>query len=420
METLTQLEAATRLAIAALVGLGVGLEREWSGHASGPGARFAGIRTFLLFGIIGGAAGLLAVSGAQVAAAVLVAGGLGFAIAGYVMAMRRPGAENDATTEAAAATVVAIGALAGIGWTALAAGAGSLVLIALSEKERLHWFVKRVGERELRAAAQFAVLALVVLPLLPQGPLWGPLEVRPRALWIAVLIFSGLNFVGYFARRAVGPEKGPGIVGMLGGIVSSTLVTLQFARESREHPARSRGLAAGAVGACTVLFPRVVVLSAAFSPAVAASLAPRFILPVAVGAALTAWFMRRDGQQVSTNPPGDENPLRVFAAIRMALLFQLAITALGFVRERWGEAGLYTTAALLGVTDVDAVTAAMARPGSGIVVADAARAIAVGIMANTLLKLGIAIAIGAPAYRLRAGAGIAALGGAAAIGVWWF
>jgi len=134
-----ELIVPTRIALAGLAGLAVGIEREWSGHASGPNARFAGVRTFLMLGLLGGIAGWLLDEG----------------------------------------------------WTS-------------------------VGVVLLAGVAAVAVLALVVLPLLPEGP-YGPFDaVRPRSHWAIVLAFSGPNFLGYIARRAVGPERGYGLAGLLG------------------------------------------------------------------------------------------------------------------------------------------------------------------------------------------------------------
>jgi uncharacterized membrane protein (DUF4010 family) len=121
-------------------------------------------------------------------------------------------------------------------------------------------------------------MALVVLPLLPPGR-YGPLGgIEPRGLWIVVLLFSALNFAGYLARRAVGPERGYGVTGLLGGLVSSTAVTFQFSRLSREERSLAAGLALGVVGASTVLLPRVLVISALLNLDVARALLP-FILP---------------------------------------------------------------------------------------------------------------------------------------------
>ncbi|HEX5632687.1 MAG TPA: DUF4010 domain-containing protein, partial [Gemmatimonadales bacterium] len=275
-----ELEAAAGLAVAALVGLAVGIEREWSGHATGPGARFAGVRTFLLLGVLGGLAGLLARQGGIAIAVVLVAAGAALAVAAYLRTAQRDIPEAvDGTTEAAALVVLADATIAGLGHLRLAAGVAAVVVLALREKSTIQRFVRRIGEVELRAAFQFAVLALVLLPLLPEGP-YGPLGgVRPRELWVVVLLISGLNFLAMLAQRLVGRARGSTIAGALGGLVSSTVVTLAFSRESRDPDAPARPLALGVIGACTMLIPRLLVLALALQPVLAPRLVPYFLPP---------------------------------------------------------------------------------------------------------------------------------------------
>lgn len=418
MEPLTQLDAAARLAIAALVALGVGIEREWSGHAAGPHARFAGMRTFLLLGLVGGTAGLLVAQSEPVIGAVIAAGGMALAVAAYIMVVRRPNAEIDGTTEAAAVVVVGLGVLAGTGWLGLAAGAGAIVVLALREKTRLHWLVRRIDEEELRAALQFAAMALVVLPLLPAGPIWGDLAIRPRALWTVVLLFSGLNFAGFLARRAVGPERGYGIAGALGGLISSTAVTLTFARHSPAEPQFSRSLARGVVAACTVLVARILVLSAVLYAPVAVALAPLLVPQAIVGVAAVALLTHAKESKSADVARAPSNPLRLGTAIRMAVAFQVALTVLGFAHEWWGALGVYVSGALLGMTDMDALTYSMSRPGSDVAPELAARVIAVGLIANSVLKLGLSLVFGSPEFRKAAALGLSALAGAGALGLW--
>jgi uncharacterized membrane protein (DUF4010 family) len=407
----TELDAAARLAIAALVGAGVGLEREWSGHTAGPNARFAGLRTFLLIGLTGGVAGLLLSSSEGGAAAVMIAGAMALTIAAYVMAARRPSGDVDGTTEAAALTVVGLGVLAGTGWLVLAAAAGSVVVLALSEKTRLHWFVGRVGEAELHATLQFAVLALVVLPILPEGPFGGALDIRPRAIWMIALIFSGLSFVAYLLRRALGADAGYIVTGLAGGLVSSTALTLEFSRRSRKEPDAAAALAFGVIGACTVLIPRVVTLSALLSTSVAIRLAQLLWAPALVGAAATlfGWRFRKPRADAAAQAEL-RNPLRLGAAIQMALAFQVAVSGMLFVRGHWGASGVYATASVLGLTDMDALTMSMSRLDGGLAAELAASAIVVGILVNTALKLGLSVAFGGPAFRRVAVPGLLGLG----------
>lgn len=414
------METVAPLAVAALSGLAVGLEREWSGHATGPAARFAGLRTFFLLGLLGGAAGLLVAQGLTGPAAAILAGGAGLAVAAYVVAARRPGADPDGTTEAAALVVLALGTLAGLGYLAIASGSTAVVVLALGEKTRLHRLVQRIGEVELRAALQFAVLALVVLPLLPEGP-YGPLGgIRPRELWMIVLLFSGLSFTGYLAQRIAGPRLGYPIAGLLGGIVSSTAVTLHFARQSRSEPAAAGPLAVGVIGACTVLLPRVAILAGILNPTVAGVLLPFLALPAVAGVLLLARALARRETPHLAAKDTTRSPLRLGPAVRMALLFQVVLMAMVFVRARFGSAGVITSAAALGLTDVDALVLSMTSMGTEPATAQlAAQAITVGILSNTLLKLGLALGFGDGGFRWRAAAGLTALAAATGAGLWY-
>jgi uncharacterized membrane protein (DUF4010 family) len=404
-----------RLGVAALAGLAVGLEREWSGHASGPRSRFAGLRTFFLLGIVGGIAGWFASSGESGAVALgvaLLGGAAALVVSAYFLAARPGGESVEATTEVAAIAVLAVSALAGFGYLVVASGTTAIMVLALSEKQRLQATVARIGGTELRAALQFAVLALVILPILPDatyGPLGG---VRPRALWTVVLVFSGLNFAGYLARKAVGPARGYGVTGILGGLISSTAVTFQFSRLSRTDAALGTGLAIGVVGACTVLIPRVMVLSTLLNPPAALALVPLVLPAFVTGAAITALALWRGAGAMPSGPEDEalKSPLRFWSAIRMAIAFQVSLMAIVYVRDTMGATGVLASAALLGLTDMDALTLSMNRLGtSPELVRLAARAIAVGIIANSVLKFGLVVVLGAKGYRPRAAAGLAVL-----------
>lgn len=411
-------DVAQHLAVAALAGLAIGAEREWSGHARGPDARFAGVRTFFLLGLLGGVAGWFALEGMQLLSFALLFTGGAITVAAYWIAARRTPASIDGTTEVAALFVLATGTVAGLGFMALASGTATVVLIALAEKTRIHSFLAKIEESELRAALLFAAIALVILPILPTGPFgpWG--GIRPRALWMIVVIFSGINFLGYLARRSVGAERGYGVTGLIGGVISSTVVTLNFSRESRRDPGVGGSLAIGVIGACTVLLPRITVTSMVLNPPVARALLPYLLPGFAVGAIIVALALRRP---VGEAPPRErqDNPLRFGSAIRMALLFQVALTASTMAAEYWGSLGVITSAVVLGLTDMDALTVSMNRLGeSPDAVLLAAKAIAVGVLANTLFKAALAAVVGAGRFRWLAVSGLAALAAAAGLGLW--
>ncbi len=382
--------------VAAVGGAAVGTEREWSGHAKGPAAHFAGIRTFTLLGGLGGLCGWLWVAGFELPSTVLVAGAVGLIVAAYAAASRR---DVDGTTEAAALVVVAAGVASGAGYLGLASAVVAITSLLLVEKTRLHAIVERINDRELRAGFRFAVLAIVVLPLLPEGP-YGPFDAfRPRLLWAVVLFFSGLSFAGYIARRLAGARSGYPVSGLIGGLISSTSVAFAFARTSREKTMPALPLAVGVVAACTVMFVRIVVASAVLNLDVALAELPLFAAPFVVGLVMTFVGFRRTPRDVGDVALPD-NPLQLWSALQMALLFQVVILAVAFVRVRFNTGGLAISGAVLGLTDVDALTISMARSASeGVAVHIAAEAIAVGALSNTVLKAALAMALGAPAFR---------------------
>jgi uncharacterized membrane protein (DUF4010 family) len=359
-----------------------------------------------MLGGLAGLSGWLWKGGLPVPAAILLAGATAIVAAAYVAASRH---DVDGTTEIAALIVLAAGVLAGAGAFRLASGIIALVSLLLVEKSRLHALVRRIDDVGLRAGVRFAVMALVVLPLLPVGP-YGPFGgVRPRELWMLVLFFSGLSFLGYVARRSVGPGRGYLATGLLGGLLSSTNVTFTFARLSRRDAPLARDLAFGTVAANAVLYPRVVVATAVLNPALALPVIPYLAAPAVLAAAIAAWGARRSPVSPAREA-SETNPLQLWAALQMALLFQLVLMAVYIARQLWGDSGVVTSAAVLGLTDVDAMTVSIARGAAqSVAVEVAALAIAVGVLSNTAMKLGLALALGSATFRRIAGGALAAM-----------
>jgi uncharacterized membrane protein (DUF4010 family) len=351
---------------------------------------------------------------------VILAGAMALTVAAYVMAARGGGGAIEGTTEVAALVVLVLGTTAGLGFPLLTSAAASLMVLALIEKTRIHQVIRRIGQREISAALQFAVLALVILPLLPAGP-YGPFDsFRPRTLWTVVLLFSGLNFAGYLARGAVGETRGYGVTGLLGGIISSTAVTLNFSRHSRREPALGGALATGVLAACTILLLRVALMATILNPPVTLALIWYVLPPLAVGASFVGMALtRRRPEGNRTAPERPDSPLGLWSSLKMAVGFQIVLTALPFIEQIWGAPGVLASAAFLGMTDVDALTLSMCRlAASPESVGIAASGIAIGILSNTVVKLGIAVVMGTGPFRRRASLGLGAFTLASLLGLW--
>jgi uncharacterized membrane protein (DUF4010 family) len=252
-------------------------------------------------------------------------------------------------------------------------------------------------------------MAVVILPLLPEGPFgpWG--GIRPRTLWVAVLIFSGLSFIGYIARKALPGSSGYIAAGILGGLISSTSVALSYSRLSRSERS-GIPLALGVIGASTILFLRVAVATAALNPNLARVLVPYFALPLLVGAAITGAGLRWSGKKVERKSQAATNPLQFWASLQMAALFQGVLYLVDWLGRSWGDKGLLVSGAVLGLTDVDALTISMARGGHSATLEVAALALSLGILSNTMLKAAVALALGKGSFRWFAGGGLTLIG----------
>lgn len=399
-----QLQAAIGICIAALGGLAVGLEREWSGHATGPRARFAGIRTFTLLGLLGGIAGWMWNQDQQILPAILVAGAAGIVVTAYAVASRHG---VDGTTEVAALVVLAAALAAGMRHWAAAGAIIAFTTLLLVEKSRIHGMVRRLDDAGLRAAARFAVMAVVILPILPRGPYgpWGGIE--PRMLWIVVLFFSGLNFAGYIARRAAGEVRGDLLTGLLGGFISSTAVTVTNARQSRSEK-NSAALVSGALAACTVVFLRILLATAVLNPSLARVLAIYLAGPILAGAMVTLVSLRR-ARQAPAHSEAPQNPLQAYSAIKMALIFQAAFYAVYGLQRLFQDAGTLASGALVGLVELDALVVAMARKASDVGLDTAARAILAGLLVDAAVKLVLGVILGKGRFRWSVAAGLACI-----------
>jgi uncharacterized membrane protein (DUF4010 family) len=383
------------LVTATVGGAAIGLERQWSGHASGPHARVGGIRTFTMLGGLAGVAGSFALGGFLPIAAVLLAAAAALVVTAYAVAAR---VDVDGTSEVAALVVLAAGTLAGAGHLATASAVIAATVLLLVEKTRLHAMVRRIDDASLRASARFAAMACIILPLLPAGP-YGPLDaIRPRELWALVLFFSGLSFLGWVARRAVGPTRGVVITGLLGGIISSTTVTLQFSRESREKGAPRLALAAGAIGACTIMLLRVTLACAVLNPPLALAVLPYAAAGLLIGVLGLGVVWRTESAGAPRSLSG--SPLEIRTALQMTALFQLVLFLVIGVRTYLGPQALIATSVFVGLTDLDALTLSLARAvapeygGTSVVTA-----LVAGIVANTVLKGAVALVVGRGAFR---------------------
>lgn len=393
IDPLTDLRSAMlRVLVAALLGGLIGVERERS-HGEQKEEGFAGARTFPLFAILG--ATLTLVSGTVGAA--VIAGFLGLAaliVASYVVTSR-PG-HPGATTETAAFATFWIGVMAGAGALVLAGAIGIGTVVLLASKERLESFSEALTREELSATLTLAVLAAVILPVLPDTQL-GPWGVwNPRNLWLVVVLVCGLSFVAFIGMRLWGATRGLYLSGIMGGLTSSTAATVSFATRSREAGGHDIELAVAAGLASTVMVFRVAVLAGIANREVVRMLIPVLLIMTVAGAVAIGILARQ--RKPGGKGPDLTNPFQLKTAIQFALVYALVLLVVEAAKREFGSWGLIAAAALAGLADVDAITLALA--GSATLPAEqAAGGIALAALSNTLAKATYATWLGRGRFR---------------------
>jgi len=266
----------------------------------------------------------------------------------------------------------------------------------LAYKQPLHGLVQQLDREDVYAGLRLLIATFIVLPLLSDQPIdpWGAL--RPRSLWMLVLLISSLSLVGYVATRLLGANRGIPLTGLTGGLVSSTAVTLAFSRQSRDpaYADAAPALASGILLAWAVMFVRVIVEVLIVNR----SLLGQVLIPCAtmgVTAAAAAWYLRsRTGADDRTSGVPLTNPFSLRAAAKFAAFFAAVLLVVKLVQAYAPERGVYFVAALAGTTDVDAITLSMAqyaRTGSAAI---AAQAITIAALTNTLIKTAMVSVLG--------------------------
>jgi uncharacterized membrane protein (DUF4010 family) len=392
------LQAAARFGVALALGVLLGLERQRAlGNEEG-----VGVRTFALIALAGAVAGYLDESLGLHGFALALFIAVATLVVGPCVARAFRG-ESGITTEGSALLCFMLGLLCARGHVQFAAAIGVAMALLLALRDWLHQLARRIESADVDATLKFAVITLIVLPLVPNqnyGP--PPLDVlNPYKIWLMVVLISGLNFASYLLVKAVGANQGIGIAGLLGGLVSSTATTLGFSQRSREPGADAATLAFGILLAWTVMFFRVVIMALVISRPLGGRLALALALLCAVSLGACYWLWRRRKAMKKGNVAAGNNPFELGTAIKFGLLFGIIVVVAKVAEVYLGEAGLYLAAAVAGLTDVDAITLAMANLAHddpkhiGI----AARAILIGVMANTLVKSGMTITLGSPGLR---------------------
>lgn len=343
---------ALKLFIVLFLSFLIGLEREE--HKIYKGYAFGGVRTYPLIGLVGYSMAFLSQNQVlPVAIGLAVIGG--FMMISYwykINSSQRVGF----TSEIAGITTYLIGALVYHEhfWVASALAISSLILLEL--KAFLEGLARRFSETDILTFTQFLFLTIVVLPILPNQN-FSIFQINPFKTWLVVVAVSSISYSSFLLQRVIKGKGGITIVALLGGAYSSTVTTVALAKKSRQEPQNSSSYVGAIMMAAGMMYFRLALLLRIFNLNLANRLMISFLVLAIAGIAAGFLISLRgnstvDSPEIKPTPP-TENPLELKAAFGFALLFVMIAIVTHYTIQYLGKSGVYTLAAIMGITDVD-------------------------------------------------------------------
>ena len=385
------IDIVLKFLIALAIGALIGIERE---RKQVNKSEFAGIRTFILIALFG----ILSTYLNEIYPNFLILSFLGLIVLvglSYIASTREEG-DIGITTEVVALLTFILGALCytdeGV---RLAPIFAIIITVLLAAKSYIHKFVRKISEKELLNTLKFLIIAFVILPLLPDQAI-GPLGVfNPYQIWLVVVFISAISYAGYVLMKLIGAERGLGLTGIVGGLVSSTAVTTAMASRVKESEFIIRAAVFATVVASSIMFLRILFEVLVINP----DLVPLLMVPMlsmgvlGIGLGVLAWKTTRVkevGEKIKFKNPFSLRPALLFGVLFLIILFVSKIADIYF-----GSSGLYVASIISGVADVDAITISMALLAKTTISQDVAvTAITIAAISNTVMKFGIALFIG--------------------------
>lgn len=381
---MTDLDIAMRFLSSLGIGLLLGLERE-----GGAGAR-AGLRTFALVALLGTLCALLADKAAS--PWLLPATALGLA-AMMVSAYRGAGPQDDPGTTSTVALLLCfiLGAAVWHGYQQLCVAIALTVTGLLYFKTELHGVTRHLSRQDWVSLLEFAAVTFVILPVLPDRNFGSLDALNPYRIWLMVVLISGLGFAGYLVLRVLGQRRGLPVVGVLGGLVSSTATTLAYSRHARAEPPAASACMVIVLAANAVVLVKLLAVAVMVAPQVLPALAPMLIGGLLGGVPLPLLRWRGMARAAEVPHPPVANPSELRVALGFGAVYAAVLLGLAWINGLFGTSGVYVMAVLSGLTDIDAITlSTLHLSNSGALSPDqAARAIALAYVASVGLKFGL-------------------------------
>lgn len=395
------------------IGLLIGMERERRPDAA------AGLRTFALVAMLGC---LFALLGEKTGGPWLLVAGL-LVISGSMIASNFSAQQEEQyrgfTSEAAIIVTYGLGAAVWFGYSTLAVMLAITTTVLLYLKAELRQFSERTTPKDINSILQFAVLSLVILPILPSED-FGPYNaINPRQVWYMVVLISGLALSGYLALRIIGARHGAALLGIFGGLASSTATTMMFSRHARDHADLIHMSAIVILIANVMVMIRLWLVASVVAPTLATQIAIVFACGIVPGVAMALYRWKVLSDAGDLPMPEVKNPTEMRTAVSFGLLYAVVVLASAWLQDIAGSSGLYIVALVSGLTDADASVLSTLRMFNldKVVSGDAVIAVTLALLANLVFKIGLVLSIGGGKLARHALPGLFAIGGGMVAGL---
>ena len=369
-----------RFIVALALGFLIGLERESAG-AEHKGKFSAGIRTYTLISMFGFGCGWLYHINAELVLPVGLISIAALALAGYLSKLKE--GRTGYTSEVAELLTFIIGALTLLTEIWVPAALGIIGTILLSEKSELEKHVEKLDKSEFLAVLKFLLVTLIILPALPDKD-YTQFNLNPAHIWQIVIMVSTIGFVGYFLMKKFGSKVGLSVSGLMGGIVSSTAVSIAVGNIAKRQPEQSGNALQASILASSIMYVRILIIISIVNPAIIPFIWWKLVSLGVIGILLSLGInLKRnaEGERVNTL----QNPFELKPAVIFAVLFVMLSIITVLVKRFFGSGGILTLSAIVGVTDIDPFILSLLRgqqPVSTLIIS----AIIISMMSNTVIK----------------------------------
>ncbi len=266
-----------------------------------------------------------------------------------------------------------------------------ITAVLLASKNVLESFAKKLSQEDIVAILKFIIITAVIYPILPDKNFGWFNAFNIKDIWKMVIIVSTLDFIGYTLLKWKG-AKTLWLNGIIGGLVSSTAVSYELAKKTKDYPTLVNSATLGIALAWTIMNFRVIFLAGIISVELAKSIALPLVL-TSIGFLLVIWFKQKMKKKIYTKDSSNlniNNPFEIRSALQFGFIYALIVFSVKALDFYLGNKGIYLASLISGVIDVDAITLSISKlfTNDRIETDVAVKGILLAVLSNSFFKFG--------------------------------